>query len=223
MSRIDRIGIEIEGGWEGEKGISPFKDVALIADHSVNGQTLNGAKAIEATHVGEVVSPPLPYAERAQWEEWLLTHWPNAAAPHRTNRTCGYHIHLSFFSKKDYTLLSSKVFLYDLRDYILRLGKSLQIRQDHVFWSRVNGFNTFCNLNFQAGKQMELLHKNGIHRSRYGWLNFATGIHGTVEFRALPTFEDAQLALRFTQGYCDFVESYLSQHKDDVLELAASF
>lgn len=226
MGPIDRIGIEIEGGWVGKPGVSPFTDVALITDNSVNGQTLAGALPIAATHVGEVVSPPIPYSPQLgdlNWQAWLLSHWPNAEAPHRTNRTCGYHIHLSFFSKKAYTLLSSKVFLYQLRDHIFTLGEYHHIPEKDVFWSRINGLNTFCTIKFDAGKQMELLHKDGIHRQRYGWLNFATGIHGTLEFRALPTFFSPDLGLKFTEGYCTFVEAYLYQHAQDKIELEASF
>src|SRR5512136_62524 len=92
-SKILKVGFEIEGGWEGKPGVAPFTDCMVIADHSINGQTLHGAEPIDAPHVGEVVSEPIPYAE--DWEGWLTTHWPNAEPEHRTNRTCGFHIHLS--------------------------------------------------------------------------------------------------------------------------------
>jgi hypothetical protein len=51
----------------------------------------------------------------------------------------------------------------------------------------------------------------GINRSRYGWLNFSYGLHGTLEFRALPTFRDAHVAVKFTKAYLDLVNYWLSQ------------
>jgi hypothetical protein len=204
------VGFEIEGGWAGEPGISPFTDIPLIPEHSINGQTTNGAPKIKAPHIGEAVSKPMEF-EKAPWPEWLYEHWPNAEPRHRTNRTCGFHIHLSPLSMRDYTLLSSKVFLYSLHNRLVEVGKLCKLNENHVFWERMGGFNSFCNLHFDPAAQMRINKKGG--KNRYGWLNFAWTMHGTMEFRALPTFRDAQVALRFTTEYFDFVNSWLDENQ----------
>ena len=223
QSHISKVGLEIEGGWAGEPGVSPFSDVSLIQDNSINGQTLcTWDHFLEATHIGEVISPPLPYLG-GSWKPWLLEHWPNAAPPNRTNRTCGYHIHISLESLKDYTLLTSKVFLFKLRERLISLGVEKKLSAKHPFWGRMGGDNTFCTFYFSAPKQMALKTKQGIHRTRYGWLNFASQIHGTVEFRALPTFDESELALFFTESYFNCVDSYLDAAHSQNLSLSATF
>ena len=214
MARLDKVGFEIEGGWDGTPRISPFSDIALIADHSINGQSLGNAPAIAAAHVGEAVSPPLAL-EDGKWEEWLTIHWPNAEPRHRTNRTCGFHIHVSTKSLKDYTLLTSKSFLFALRVKMEEVGKAVKLPKKHIFWERMGGFNRFCELDFEAAQQMRVRRKGG--NNRYGWLNFAWEMHGTMEFRALPTFRDAKVGVRFAKEYLDFIESWLEAQGDKQL------
>lgn len=209
MSRIFKVGFELEGGWKGEPGISPFKDISLIADHSINGQTLKGARALAAPHIGEAVSPPIPF-EGEEWKAWLESHWPNADPPDRTNRTCGFHIHTSFQDFLSYSLLSSKSFLLTLRDRMLELGRELDLPSKHVFWERAHGANTFCSLFFDAASQMKV-HTKSLSRTRYGWLNFSYGLHQTLEFRALPTFRDSWVGIRFAEAYFQLVDGWLEQ------------
>jgi hypothetical protein len=209
MSYIDKVGFEVEGGWDGKAYESPFSDITLIADHSINGQQLKSSSPIVATHVGELVSPAFPFLDEG-WPLWLYEHWPNAAPKNRTNRTCGFHIHLSTKSMKDYTLLSAKDFLFGLRDRMNELGHQISLPSKHIFWERMDGFNTFCSLNVNPGAQMGLRTKGTSNPLRYGYLNFSWGLHGTMEFRGLPTFRDAQVALRFVAAYLDYVNSYLT-------------
>jgi hypothetical protein len=217
-NHIAKVGFEVEGGWDGKSKVSPFSDVSLIHEGSINGQTLAGAPKIRAIHIGEVVSLPMSYANDP-WALWLYEHWPNAAPRNRTNRTCGFHIHLSTLNLKDYTLLSSKHFLYSLRDKLKEIGTAAKLNPSHVFWERMEGFNSFCPLDFDPAEQMRVTRKGG--RNRYGWLNFAWSMHTTVEFRALPTFRDPQIALRFTAEYFDFVNSWLDANQNTQLVRAA--
>jgi hypothetical protein len=221
MNHIDKVGFEIEGGWTGKRGISPFEDISLISDHSINGQQLGTSARIKATHVGEAVSPPFLY-EGEEWPLWLYEHWPNAEPKHRTNRTCGFHIHVSTKSLKDYTLLSGKSFLFGLRDRMNELGHAIALNPKHIFWERMEGFNTFCTLDFNPALQMGLKNKNGISKVRYGYLNFSWGIHRTMEFRGLPTFRDAQVALRFATSYLDYINYYLDGCSDVVVKRSAA-
>lgn len=219
-SKILKVGFEIEGGWEGKPGVAPFTDCQVIPDHSINGQTLGVAAAIKATHVGEVVSAPLPYD--SDWASWLSAHWPNAAPEHRTNRTCGFHIHISVADQLCYAHLTSKSFLLLLRDRMIEVGKELELPKKHTFWERMHGANTFCDLFFNPAAQMEVKAK-GINRVRYGWLNFAAGLHGTIEFRALPTFRDAHVAVRFAREYFQLVDFWLASCEATPLSRTRSF
>ncbi len=226
-SRILRVGFELEGGWAGEPRVSPFKDLTLIADPSINGQTLKTAP-IKAVHVGEAVSPPMVYGaveadSKVDWKEWLLSHWPNAEGKDRTNHTCGFHIHLSVLSLKDYSLLTSKLFLFQLRDRMAEVGKKVDLPSKHEFWNRVGGKNAFCTLLFDPAHQMKVKKDGEIHRCRYGWLNFSWRAHGTMEFRALPTFRDAPVGLRFAVEYFNFVDEWLEANKGVELVREAKF
>lgn len=214
MAHIYKVGFEIEGGWDGAKGVAPCNKgkncCSWIADGSINGQQL-AEDPIAATHVGECVSAPIPF--EGAWKEWLQTHWPNATnKKHRTNNTCGLHIHISVESLKDYTLLTSKRFLLDVQANLLEAGRVRGLPGNHYYWGRIQGNNPFCLLDFNAVAQMRLGDKAGIHKERYGWMNFAWNIHGTIEFRAFPTFVTAEEALFFTETYLNFVEDWLERN-----------
>lgn len=218
MARISKVGFEIEGGWDGEPFISPFEDISLVHDNSINGQTLASAPRILAQHVGEAVSPPIEV--EGKWKEWLVDHWPNAAPANRTNRTCGLHIHISLKSLRDYSLLGSKSFLYGVKEEMMDVGKKMKLPKKHVFWERMEGANSFAPIDFDAAQQMRVTQKGG--RNRYGWLNFAWAMHGTVEFRALPTFRDSKVAVAFVSRYLNFVEEWLDENQEMSLSHSAS-
>jgi hypothetical protein len=214
MTAIFKVGFEIEGGWAGSPGIAPCQKrscCSFIADHSINGQTLV-TDPLSAPHIGECVSDPIQL-EGGGWQQWILDHWPNADPAQRTNNTCGYHVHISLKSMKDYTLLTSKAFLYDLREHMLEVGQVLKLPKSHPYWGRIHGKNNFCGVYFDPARQMQIDIKTGIRRDRYGWLNFSWGLHGTMEFRALPTFRDAPIALRCTEEYLVFVENWLARNR----------
>lgn len=221
MSHILQVGFEIEGGWKGTPRVSPFTDITLIEDHSINGQTLKG-EPIRATHVGEAVSPPIDFNEvqdgKPSWEIWLSSHWPDADPPHRTNSTCGFHIHASLDNFLNYSLLTSKTAVFWLRDQLIAHANTLKLRPKHSFWNRMNGANQFCNFQTDPARQMRLNSKNGS-RDRYGFLNYSYGVHGTVEFRALPTFRDAHIAVSFANAYFKFLDQWLDDNQPEQLPL----
>lgn len=220
MQHIAKVGFELEGGWNGTRRVSPFPDLTLITDGSINGQQLVDAP-IHAVHVGEAVSAPIEVEAvdpegQLLWEKWLLEHWPNAAAPNRTNSTCGFHIHISLKSHKDYYLLSSKIYLLDLQKAMQSLGKRLIGEWDasaeaERFWLRVSGKNAFCGMFFDPAKQMKVKKDGGIHKVRYGWLNFSWAAHGTMEFRALPLFFEPTLGVRFAREFFFFTNAWLEE------------
>lgn len=203
MDKLYRIGLEVEGGWNGERGRKPF-DLDIITDFSIDGRTLASDKPFTLVpHVGEVVSVPLePKYEIL--EGWIKKYWP-----HYTNITCGYHIHLSTNSVRDYCNLTTKTFVYGAVAALRAHALAEKLPKGHYIWNRLEGGNPFSALNFDASTQIRMKAKAIGDRTRYGIFNYAWGIHGTVEFRGFPTFETAELAFRFTKCYLDYVNNFL--------------
>lgn len=208
MAHINMVGLEVEGGWDGERYKSPF-DLPIIADFSIDGRTLQSDNPLRCNHIGEVVSKPmLPDPDAVG--VWIDKYWPAY-----TNITCGFHIHTSYKSMRDYTALTTKGFLIELVNSIRLKAVEAGLKSNHYLFQRLNGGNPFTTFNFDASSQICLKQKSVGNRTRYGMLNFAWGIHGTVEFRAFPTFESANLARLFTFHYLSFIEQYLDEHSND--------
>jgi|SRR3990172_4744357 len=208
--RIRAVGLEVEGGWDGEPGVPPFDDLLLTSDHSVDGRMQPPDKVLQSVHVGEAVSPPLEPLPRV-YKDWINKHWPT-----ETNITCGYHIHLSFDKIKDYSLLTTKTFLYHLNARMEELGQELKLPPEHYLWRRLAGVSQFAKLQYDTAKQLGLRQKRVGDPVRYGFLNHCFKLHGTVEFRALPTFETPELAIAFTENYLDFTEEFLDKNQDSM-------
>lgn len=210
---IDKIGLEVEGGWGGKRFVQPL-DIPIIQDFSIDGQMYPHDRGMKSPHVGEVVSQPMP-CRRENIEEWIDKYWPIEA-----NNTCGYHIHLSFTKIKDYSLLTRKTFLFRLIKNLKQLGTELGLSPANYLWARLQGANPFTTINFDAAHQIALKEKRIADRKRYGMLNCCWHIHKTLEFRALPTFRDKGHAKKFTLAYVQEVEKYLEEHAN--FELSAT-
>lgn len=208
MSAINLVGLEVEGGWNGKPMVPPFEDIDLAADLSIDGTTMTTDNRLLLPHVGEAISPPLPVEAV---DDWIERHWP-----HGTNITCGYHIHVSLKNNLHYMLLTRKSFMLQVMRNMRSLALDLGLPPNHYIWHRLSGTNPFCTYQFDAGAQMEIKKKRVSDRTRYGFLNFAKGVHGTMEFRALPTFENAILAKRFTHLYLNLIEEYCEKERDSI-------
>lgn len=203
MGKINLVGLEIEGGWDGQKGIRPF-DIPTIPDHSIDGRTVLPDFPLTCSHVGEIVSKPLEPSE-VVIEAFLNKYWPQ-----HTNNTCGYHIHLSTKGMKDYSILTTKTFLYSLVKALLEKATSLALPANHYLFNRLRGNNPFTVMNFDASNQIRLKQKSVGSSLRYSILNYSWNLHGTIELRVLPTFDKVSLAKEFTFFYLDFVEKALA-------------
>jgi len=207
MGKINLVGLEVEGGWDGEPCKRPFT-TKIIADHSIDGRTLLSDNPLTCVHIGEVVSVPL-LPKREVIEPWLDKHWPQ-----HTNNTCGFHIHTSYASMKDYAALTTKHFLTKLVEAIIEKGKAVDLPTTHYLFKRMVGNNPFTMYNFDASNQLRMKAKSVGDRLRYGMINCSWNIHGTIEFRGYPTFETPILAREFTNLYLDFIEDYLEEFSD---------
>lgn len=209
------VGLEVEGGWDGEKGRRPFSS-KLIADHSVDGRTLQSDCPLTCTHVGEVVSSPMPAYNWKEISDWINIHWPQY-----TNITCGYHIHVSTQNVLDYVKLTKKLFMVGLVERVREKCVELNLPPKHYIYKRMRGDNPFSGFNFDTSNQIRLNRKSVGDRTRYGVLNFSWGLHGTVEFRGYPTFPNKDEAHEFTKLYLDFVDSYLDNSETKFKPISA--
>lgn len=198
---IDKIGLELEGGWPGEPGVRPFKKEKIIIDRSIDGTTMANDGPMQSCHVGEIVSEPM---QLDAWEKWLREYWPREA-----NNTCGYHIHISLKKSLYYMLLTRKQFLFELIDDIMEKAKKLELGENHYLYQRLSGRNPFCAFNFDPSTQIGVVEKRIGMRTRYGVLNYCHGLHKTLEFRGYPTFDDKSVAVEFTHVFLACVEAYL--------------
>jgi hypothetical protein len=211
---IKLVGLEVEGGWNGKPFVPPFEALALTYDHSIDGTTMPTDKRLVCQHIGEAISPPIEVDKVA---DWIEKYWPQ-----HTNITCGYHIHLSFHSPLHYMLLTKKSYAIRLKKAMENLARERNLPPEHYIWHRLSGRNPFCNMDFDSAGQMSVTQKRVGMRVRYGFLNFALNIHGTMEFRALPTFDNTDDARAFTFHFFNVTEQYVQDEVANIRNLKRS-
>lgn len=164
---INRIGVEVEGGWNEEPA-------RLQHDGSVS---------VSAPYRGESISPPI--SNMANLERFIEDNYPDIS-----NSSCGLHVHLSFVHGAHYSLLMDREF----QQYFLREMESWGRRfagSEPDFWARIRGGNRYCLREWQADSQAKAMSKQN---QRYCHWNFCYRLHGTAECRLLPVFKDVELA-----------------------------
>lgn len=210
MQYVSKVGVELEGGWN-----TDFEDddpTELHADHSVR---------VTAQHVGEAVSKPLSLEEVLEWTD---KHYPDVM-----DASCGLHIHTSVKNDSLYAALAESPLFY-LR--FLKWGKAfldgLEGAEHTLLMNRLSGANRFCAMKFVPQRQIPLKTKGGGNtidtNPRYAQLNFAKGVHGTIENRTFPIFTKKKIALKAIEGYVNLMEEFLSEKKGhEVFKIKRTF
>ena len=198
MKRIKKIGVEIEGGW----------DRPIPADIYYDGSV-----DVEGERYGEICSPPLSLS---QLERWIRNNYPD-----HVNKTCGFHIHLSFKNSLDYSRLMSKEFYEYFLFQIEKWAREYGILPNSSFWNRLAGCNSYCKKRFAADEQVQLSGKESI---RYTHLNYCFRLHGTLECRLFPAWKRSDTAIASVYALVNIVESWLSQcSREKTYKLQESF
>lgn len=183
---IDRIGVELEGGWDDEP----------------SGMKHDGSVRVQASFVGEIAGPPKKFGDGLRW---VYDHNP----PY-VNETCGMHVHMSFKRPLDYARLAdSEQSLDYVNKKLIEWGKNTmmgRIRPKHPFWARLTGENQYCRKNWHPEVQMNA---NGRSGQRYSMFNFCYGEHKTLEVRTLPAFSDPIVAVDAIYNLVRSIETYL--------------
>lgn len=193
-NRIERIGVELEGGWQHLPA-----DVLLEHDGSVTNLKKAGDPPLRT---GELPSPPKIPA--AMWP-WMKKYYPS-----HINNTCGLHVHMSFESARWYQMLMTKQYQNTVIEYLKRWGKEeglCEVNSEskklvrHPLWDRLEGKNKYCKLEFWPDKQAaqkRKSHNMEVEGHRYTAINycFAKDNCQTVECRVLPMFDTYEQSVR---------------------------
>ena len=218
MKFINLIGIELEGGWiKPPAGLQDDGSIDL-ADywtpscgcgdfrcqchdkHECDIDHLNEKPRLVE---GEMVSPPLKLLDVA---DWITTYYPNYF-----NKSCGFHIHISFFRNSDYSRLMNWNFYKHFRYWMRKWGEDMKFPPEHEFWCRFEGDNRHCRDTFRPEEQVFLTRKRPV---RYSHLNFCWGLHKTLECRLFPMFNKPAEAIEATLSFVACVEDILTKTKD---------
>lgn len=201
MNHVVKIGMEVEGGWTGGgKKKSPFMDATIHQDASVPDF---GA---EFLHYGEIASDPMP-PDRKIYEKWLVDHYPQTH-----NDRCGFHVHASVKNARVYGQLATRKFFDFWREETNRWAKEIMaFKGDHLIWHRLQGRNRYCAMVFSAVNQMRKKTKPPNDPERRTALNFAWGLHKTIENRVYPMFMKPSEAADAVEAYVGIINRYLDQ------------
>lgn len=182
---IKLLGVELEGGWN----IEPLN---ICYDGSVH---------VDAPYVGEIQSPAMELDE--------LLEWVDKRYPDYSNHTCGLHVHFSM-DNEDYACLMKESFYKYFRKEIQKFIDNFQFPNSvdkETLINRFNGNNRFCRDTFIPEDQYWL---EGKTNARYCQLNFCYAIHGTLECRLAPMFQDKETAKQYIKTLYTVIADYLS-------------
>lgn len=215
--RWDKIGIELEGAWDEEPALVARKVTGGKNNHDGSVQRLDG-------FMGEIVTRPHTVLEHAIKDV-------RAIYPARVNTTCGLHVHLSYKSPLDLSVLADKPFWEYFQERWAAWGKEHEAAMGDLakyFWSRYEGRwvaenadrgghrKNFCKAEFNPAVQL----KDPNQEHRYTQINFSSWHkYQTVETRMLPMFRDVELAVDAIEETVDIFDTYLNSHTLPKIEL----
>ena len=202
---IKLMGIEFEGGWDGERGVAPFNDASIKYDGSV--------RLTNVVHYGEVCSEPL---RPDHLIDWAVTH-----VPHKVNRSCGTHVHISFDKRSEYSTCVNRKYmdgLYEVLDVFTNEIHETNLMKDEdvndsffiqQMRHRLGGGNTYCNKRFVPVRQLQ---DTSRESSRYSGINYCHKLHGTIEIRVLPGISSGDIVREVLSRIITFTEQYLQDN-----------
>lgn len=206
-SRVDLVGIELEGGWvrfpKGEK----FEE-DMSAFRKPSPEDVAECARLGITCYGELPSKPM---YPIQMGEWLKKCYPQ-----HINHTCGMHLHMSFKSLKHYSRLMVEEYPATVRYYVGLWAKENNIPDSHCLWERISGKNEYCHDAFWPDMQVTAKKDHDRKRvgNRYTDVNYAFSSHRTIECRMLPMMKDHVQAASALRVIVDVTNACLSALAD---------
>jgi len=205
---IDKIGLEIEGGWICQDGYRGGNLVAhnqnVIFDRSVRfrRRARNAEEQeLDACFVaGEVNSQPFP--DFSGVNEFLNLYWPD-----QTNATCGFHIHASFKDEDYYNMLMHTDFYHKFKAELNIIQNKLKLGATTK--RRIEGKNRFCKDEWRPLHQKRSDEK--YNPFRYAMINFCWNVHRTMEVRVFSSHIPRDKSFNIVKWWVDLINGYLSE------------
>ncbi len=190
--KIERIGIEVEGGWD-----KPPK-------HPMH---VDGSVQIRANYVGELSSKIMKVEPGLKWLARPDIY------PDYVDASCGLHVHLSFRQNNDIAGLGDSAFYDAFLQHMADWGTRMNLANTHPFWSRLRGDQEYCQKKFIFSDQMKGLIRvdPDCRRTHINACSYKT--HGTIECRMLPMFSEWKLGVKAVKDYIEFVDDWLESNK----------
>ncbi len=204
-NRISRVGIEVEGGWDPRyvpQGVNIEHDGSVQIPPNGPIRYMNG----------EIASEPMA---PARYPLWMKKFYPTAV-----NETCGLHVHMSFESIRHYASLMIPEYQETICEYLSRWAKEEGIAKSHHIWGRLEGKSRFCRKNFwpeMQAKQNRKDHDQEREGNRYTLINYCHGLHGTLECRVLPMFDNVETSIHAVKAVLDITNAcvlHLGKERD---------
>lgn len=224
--RINRIGVELEGGWEKvPDGVLLTHDGSVMVPAplrpNVQGQVMLprvdargrviGQQAMVANvpatfKTGELPSDPMTREKVPKWMQ--------AMYPSHVNHTCGLHVHMSFYSAKHYKQLMVEGYPKTIVAYMKQWAQKEELADNHPIWERLKGANRYCQHKFYADMQAQARNKNHGQNEpghRYTVINYCWSLEdrNTLECRLLPMMDTAVQGISAVQRVLDITNAFL--------------
>lgn len=203
-NRIERIGVELEGGWEKLPPNSNIeRDSSVYKWAGDDGGY--GRSEFPGVKFGEI---PLGPYQPINLLRAMKKYWPS-----HVDKTCGMHVHMSFEKPLQYVLLADSPAYQDtVVEYVRRWSKEKELPEDHPVWSRLKGESEYCQRKFWPDQQMNKAfkgHNHNEHGHRYTMIHYCWERYRTVECRLLPMFDSVVLAHEAIRHVMNITNAYL--------------
>lgn len=184
-NRVVRLGVELEGAWK----ILPDQ-TRLEPDGSVYKNPVTGQRNPPAGHqVGELPIGPI---QPAAMPKFMRKYYP-----HKVDKTCGMHVHMSFESVYHYALLMVPEYQDTMTEYLRRWAKTEGFPEEHHIYDRLSGKSVFAQRKFWPDMQVTAKKDHDQERPghRYTIVHYC-GRQMTIEVRVLPMMDTVDQAIR---------------------------
>lgn len=231
VNRIDKVGLELEGGWDtmpkevlgrmevdNSVQFAPIEEIVEELDEkgkrlSLKGLDANGRR-VPMAYRGELVSNPIPLKTVESIGTWMWRGYPQAV-----NETCGLHVHMSFLDKMNYQRLMCPEYGAYIISELRKFADEQGLPADHMLRQRLNPEHAWtkqhCEHVYRGDHQVLVGGKDyrsrGKAHSRYTAINYCNMQHGTLECRLLPMFEDVEMAVRAVWVVVNATNRFLSK------------
>lgn len=206
-NRVAKLGVELEGGWTKSVPNPLPKGYKFEGDGSVfgAGTTIqNHTNYGKMVKKGELSTPPI---FPAQMPLAVKRFYPDLV-----DRTCGMHVHMSFWNTYQYTVLAdSPVYQETVLHYLLKWANNEGFAASHHIWKRLKGENQYCTKGFWPYSQITKSTKDYGHEGdhRYTAISYQWERYKTVECRVLPMMETPEQAIRAIKELLAITNAYL--------------